>query len=258
MKAAPFLLAMGLLINASASVASPQVIAHRGASAFAPENTLEAFRKAVELGADFVEVDVRSTSDGELVILHDATLDRTTPGRGRVNEYTLAQVRSLGAGVPTLEEALLELKEKSVKLIIELKDGNEQAPGIEERTISLLRKHEMFSRVVLKSFDHRSLARLRLLAPEVPQVFVFVLAWPSLSFMISNRPEWINVLGLPAEYLQMHICFLTRAFVRKAHAKGFKVIAWGVDSPASLKKAREAGVDAVETDDPTLKFSSPP
>ena len=233
---------LALLVQTTA--ASELIIAHRGASKFAQENTLAAYQKAVELKAAFVETDVQLSSDGELVMVHDST------------KLSLSELRA--KNVPTLTETLAALKGKPARLIVELKVGNDAVPGIEERVLALIDRFQMRKQTVLKSFDRRILARLKDRAPDIPQIFVFVLAWPSLGFLISTKPEVTPVFDVGAEYLQGHIAFLSQSFVSCAHARGYKVIAWSVDSSSTLAKARALGVDGVETDDPTLSFGKEP
>ena len=150
----------------------PLVIAHRGASGTAPENTLAAFRRAVACGADMVELDVQLTRDGEVVVVHDFTLDRTTDGTGAVGASSLAEIRRLDAGawfapaflgeaVPTLGEVLGAI---GLPVNVELKPVGDQ--GLEAETLAVVRAAGALGRVVFSSFDPGALERLRALTPE--------------------------------------------------------------------------------------------
>ena len=148
-----------------------QVWAHRGASAYAPENTLEAFRLAAEMGADGVELDVQLSRDGELVVAHDETIDRVSSGTGYIKDYTLAQLKKLSfnrlfpkfkdARIPTLKEVYELLKPAGLTVNVELKTGIILYPEIEEKILALTASMGMEDRVIYSSFCHPSLVRLK-------------------------------------------------------------------------------------------------
>lgn len=160
--------------------ARPRVIAHRGFSGAAPENTLAALRAAIEVGADMAELDVGLTSDGEVVLLHDETLDRTTDGRGRLSATPLDEVRKLDAGswfsseftgekVPLLDEALALVRGK-ILLNIEIKGEavtDQVEGGIADKVLELVRKLDMLDQIVISSFEPRALKHARRLEPRV-------------------------------------------------------------------------------------------
>src|SRR5437899_5378713 len=157
----------------------PLIIAHRGDSAHLPENTLAAFAGALEVGADLVEFDVQLTRDGQVVVIHDPTVDRTTDGRGRVGQMDLVQIRAFSAGyparfgsahrgerVPTLGEALGLLKDRA-RMMVEIKPdsvGDDAEAGVEARSIEAIRKAAMGGAVALISFSRRALLLCRTLA----------------------------------------------------------------------------------------------
>src|SRR5574337_1574840 len=152
-------------------------IAHRGAAALAPENTMAAFEKAVELGADAIELDLHVSRDGELVVIHDQTLDRTTNGHGPVHACNLQELRQLDAGrwfgesfagqrIPTLAEVLDRFAGK-VLLALEVKAGSAFFLDIEEKAIAVLRKYQAISQVAVASFDHYALLKLKELEPSL-------------------------------------------------------------------------------------------
>jgi glycerophosphoryl diester phosphodiesterase len=242
----------------------PMVIAHRGASAYAPENTLAAFRKAMEMEADALEIDVRQTKDGYLVIMHDATVDRTTNGRGRVDELTLAEVRRLDAGssfnasfigeqIPTLEEvlALLDSKHACGVLVVELKEGSENG-SVESKIIGAVERSGKQKQVILKSFDKDVLARFKTLEPEIPRLFVYAFRIPWLNLIVGTSVSSGSVFDADVQFLQAHWYLLSQSFTQTAHEKGFKVVAWGIDDEEAMRKAIEYGVDGIETDKPDV------
>src|SRR5437773_11690723 len=190
----------------------PLIIAHRGDSAHVAENTLASFAVALEVGADLVEFDVQLTKDGQVVVIHDATVDRTTTGRGRVRDLTLAEIRALSAGypsrfpdthrgerVPTLGEALAMLKDRA-RVMVEIKPDavtDDAEGGIEARAIAEARKAGMEKDVALLSFSRRALLRCRKLAPEIVRGHLFQKAEPGE--VLAGAREGAGGVGMPGE-----------------------------------------------------------
>ena len=153
-----------------------KIFAHRGASAYAPENTLEAFRLAMEQGADGIELDVQLTKDGELVVIHDETIDRVSNGKGAVRDYTLEELKSFSVSnhfeqypdvkIPTLREVLELVKPGHMEINIELKTGIFWYPEIEKKVLDLVKEEEMEDRIIYSSFNHYSVQKIKELAPE--------------------------------------------------------------------------------------------
>ena len=226
-------------------------IGHRGAAAQAPENTLASFRRAVELGADGVEFDLHRTRDGAFVVIHDETLDRTTDGHGNVDDFTLAELRRLDAGswrgtefageqIPMFEEIAAALP-RGLILFAELKAGSFRYPGIEEELATFLRSHALLGRVRVSSFDHRALARLRALLPDLETGALFI-ALP------------VDAVGVArdcgAQALHPNFHYLTAELVEEAHRAGLAVNTWTVNDPADIDRVRAMRVDGVMTDHP--------
>src|SRR5919206_2641798 len=172
----------------AASRARVQILAHRGASAYAPENTLAAFRLAVEQRADWLEMDVQQTSDGKLIVFHDIRVDRTTNGRGAVRDLTLEQVRQLDAGawfgaqfagerVPTFEEVVAFARQAGIKIFPEMKDPR-LYPGIEERMAAVIAANDYEDQTVVQSFDGGSLEKLRQINPKLRLATLYTLTSP--------------------------------------------------------------------------------
>ena len=153
-----------------------KVWAHRGASGYAPENTLDAFRKAVEMGADGIELDVQMTKDGELVVIHDETIDRVSNGKGWVKDYTYEELKKFNFNkthleytkeeIPTLEQVYLLIKPTNLTINVEIKTGIVFYPGIEERVLELTERLGMKERVIYSSFNHYTIRKIKELDPQ--------------------------------------------------------------------------------------------
>lgn len=220
------------------------VIAHRGASAFEPENTLRAVRRALDLGADMVEVDVRESRDGYIVVIHDATVDRTTDGRGCVKDMSLRELRMLDAGmgerIPTLEEVAKMVKGKA-KLVVEVK-----VQGIEGKVVRLVEESSMENEALVTSFYHPVLRRVKSLNNNV-----------RTGVIIASRPVKPVQLALDAEsnaLFPKHV-YVDREMVLEAHENGLPVYPWTVDTVEELKRLIEMQVDGVVTNKPNLLSS---
>lgn len=213
-------------------------VAHRGASREAPENTLPAFERAIEASADAIEADVRVTADGHAVVLHDATLERTTEGRGRVGRLALAEVRALDAGggarVPTVRE-VLDLARGRALVMLEIKVLAAVAP-----TIDAVTSAGMSERVALMAFSARSLRQARALAPQIPRVR---LARNRAEATLALRSDPGSCLG--ARHRIVDAVLLERCL--RAHRP---VIAWTVDEERDLRRLIDLGVDALVTNEP--------
>lgn len=238
------------------------VIAHRGASAHAPENTISAFKKAFELGVDILEIDVHQTNDRELVVLHDGTVNRTTNGKGKVKNISFEELRKLDAGswfskdfigekIPSLRE-VFEITPDSIILLIEIKKGSETYPGVENRVVQLIKEYKFEKRVILKSFDDKTLQELKNIAPEIPRLKVFVGQISFLKIVIDYTINFGNVLDDDVQYIQAHWFGVTKCFIAKAQKKGYKVYVWDVNNEKRMKELILMGVDGIETDYPDI------
>lgn len=232
-----------------------QIWAHRGARTMAPENTVPAFELALAQGAEGVEFDVQLTADRVPVVIHDETLERTTDGRGRVCDHTLAQLRLLdasagfighaGTRIPTLDEVLAAVG--AVTVNIELKNNKVAYPGLEEIVLAAVDRAGLADQVVLSSFNPESLRRLRALGAPSPLATVF-----------SDRllQPWRVAQRLGATAIHPHRrLVLGRGYVRRAHAKGIAVRPWVVNRPRDLRRMFRLGVDAVFTDVPDVALA---
>jgi glycerophosphoryl diester phosphodiesterase len=234
----------------------PLILAHRGASAQAPENTMAAFRLAAQMGADGVELDVRLSKDGEAVVIHNPTLDETTNGRGRVKDFALAQLQSLDAGgwfgpdfagerIPTLTQVLRELGPR-LTLNIELKTEALFSGGLEVEVVRLVEDANLVHRVVISSFDPLALWRVRRLNRNIPTGLLYA---PDLPFYLRYR--WLQPLAQP-DGLHPRWDTVDEQAVAAAHRQGLALRPWTCNDPQAMQRLIQWGVDAIITDRPDL------
>jgi len=237
------------------SRSSPLNIAHRGASAAAPPNTLAAFEKAVELGADGIEFDVHLSADGVPVVIHDSTVDATTDGSGRVADLTLAQLKQLDAGapfdpafagerIPTLKE-VLETMGGRLLLNIELKTTSLRDNGLERAVIARVGQHGLETHVLLSSFNPFSLRRVKGIAPHIP---VGLLYLPGLPLILHR----ILSLLAPHEACHPEHTAVDARYMAWARRRDRQVNTWTVNDPDEMRRLIRLGVDGIITDVPDV------
>jgi glycerophosphoryl diester phosphodiesterase len=226
--------------------------AHRGASGVCPENTMAAFAKAIELGATGIETDVQMTKDGQLVLIHDETLTRTTGTAGWVKDTSLNELKERDAGswfhtdfkgekIPTLEELLELAKPTGLILNLELKNSIVQYPGLEEKTIAAVRAYGMSERVIISSFNHYSLVDCHRIAPEIPT---------GVLYMEGIYRPWDYAKSIGATALHAYRYAVLPEWVREAREHGVIYNPFTVNDPAEMKRLIEAGVAGIITDFP--------
>ncbi len=234
----------------------PLIVAHRGSSGVAPENTVAAFRRAAEDGADMVELDVRMTKDFEIVVLHDRSVRRTTNGRGKIWELTLADLRTLDAGswfsrrfagerIPTLRH-ILDILPAHVAVNIEVKtDGDSRwRPALQELLILQIRERHAVHRCVVSSFDHRFLRRLHAIDPAIPTA---VLYYPVRDFG-KNPSKLVERVG--AGMFTCSIGQLNKKIAANLENNHIPLGCYGVNSLRHFSKAVSYGASAIITDHP--------
>ncbi len=250
----------------------PTVYAHRGGAKLWPENTLFAFQKAWELGVDVLEMDVRSTRDGAIVVIHDSTVDRTTNGSGAVREMTLAEIQALDAGyrftpdggrtfpyrgrgirIPTLEEVFDALPRARFNIEVKAND-----PALVPHLAALIQKKGMEEQVVVGAADQRTANALRAALPEVAtfatrdEIRAFWL-WQKVRLARAWRPV-PDALQVPPTYTVAgwRVAVVSPHFVRAAHGLGLHVAVWTVDDPDEMVRLLDMGVDGIMTDRPDI------
>ena len=214
-------------------------IGHRGARAYAPENTLASFKKAMEIGVDAVELDVRKTKDNQLVVIHDADVKRTTNSEGLVSELTLKEIKSFSADgekIPTLDETL-DFLDKKVKVFIELKET-----GIEEQTLSIVHAKGLEKNVVIISFLEEALKKVRESDKDIETGLIYA----------KHKNPIKAALELKANYLFALYRFTHTANVQKAHENGLKVVVWTINTPEEVEEYAKKGVDGIASDKPDI------
>lgn len=236
------------------------VWAHRGASGYAPENTLESFALAAKQGADGIELDVQLSRDGELVVIHDEVLDRTTTGKGFVKDYTLAQLKSFKANrtfpeyenavIPTLREVFELMKPTGMKINVELKTGIFWYPDIEEKCLALAREMDMEEQVIYSSFNHYSIQKILALKPDAETGILY-------QDVIVDVIPYAKKLGTGALHPALYHTWMGDS-LKEYVESDLKVHIWTINEEADMKKLMEAGVDAVITNypDKALKVRS--
>ena len=240
----------------------PYVVGHRGAMGVLPENTVGGFQYAIDLGVDYVECDVHLTSDDRLVVMHDATVDRTTDGTGAVSSLSLAELKALDAGyrfspdgvsypqrgagvtVPTLREVLTAFPDQP--LIVEIKQTE---PPIVEPLLALLRERGAVERTVIASFSADTLEAVRRAEPDSPTGFGLS---EVVRYRLTGGPD-----TPPARYLQVPprvpgIEVVTPGLLARARSQGVVVQVWTINDADQMRALIELGVSGIMTDDPGL------
>jgi glycerophosphoryl diester phosphodiesterase len=233
----------------------PVVIAHRGDKAHAPENTLAAFSLAAETGADAIEFDVKLTADGQVVVLHDQTVDRTTNGSGNIANLPLAKAQNLDAGawfgeqfrgesIPTLESVF---KAVGHRLYLNIELTNYATPGddLVLKVVQLVKEHNLQERILFSSFFPKNLNKARLLLPEVP---CGLLTMPGILGLWGRAYGWRTY----CYSLHPNLVDARPALVRRVHTKGKRIHVWTVNRAEDFRKLSELGVDGIFTDDPGM------
>ncbi|MBN8531546.1 MAG: glycerophosphodiester phosphodiesterase [Alphaproteobacteria bacterium] len=219
-------------------------VGHRGAAGHEPENTLRSFQKAIDFGVDMIECDVHSTGDGEVVVIHDDRVDRTTNGKGKVSQMTLAELKQLDAGkgerIATLGEAL-DFVAGKCKLIIEIKDRASAVPVAEIIKEKVLNKVIDWQDVLVESFDHHQILAVKRHEPRIPIA-------PILGGMPIGYAAFAD--DLPCEAISICVHNLTPEFVADARNRGKAVYVWTANHADDIAHAYSMGVDGITSDYP--------
>ncbi|MEW5868654.1 MAG: glycerophosphodiester phosphodiesterase family protein [Chloroflexota bacterium] len=239
-----------------AELPAQAIFAHRGASAYAPENTLAAFQLALRQDADGIELDAKLTADGHVVVIHDQSVDRTTMHTGRVRELTLAEIRQMDAGshfdvafrgepVPTLEEVFKAVGQLTF-INVELTNYASLTDALPEKVAELVKRFKLNRRVLFSSFNPLALVRIRRLLPEAP---IGLLALPGTNGSLAR--SWPGRL-LAYQSLHPEKGDVTSALVARTHQRGNKIFVYTVNLEDDMQRLFAQGVDGIFTDDPVL------
>ena len=216
------------------------IIGHRGAAALEPENTLLSIKRAIDIGVDAIEIDVHLSKDKELVVIHDATVDRTTNGTGPVSGYSVQEIKRLDAGkgeaIPTLQE-VIDLIDKRVMLIIELKEE-----GTEGSVVDLLGRNNLFDKSCVISFWHRLVKTVKAMDSRIKTGVL----------LVGSPVDACIATHASADALVMKYSFVDREFVKIVHDKGLKVFIWNIDDQNLIEPYVDMGVDAIGSNDPRV------
>jgi glycerophosphoryl diester phosphodiesterase len=232
---------------------NPLIIAHRGASGEAPENTLAAFQLALEQGCDAIELDIHLSADGELIVCHDDFINRTTNGTGKISEMSASQLKQYDAGLwfhekykgeslPLLEE-VFELVPSNIIVNVEIKNVPSYYEGIEQKLINLLTAKNRLANVVVSSFDHQCLVRLKEIEPEAKIGILYY------SKLVHHR-KYTSLFPAPVYSLHPNFEVVTSEEIEDAKEHGLQVYSWTVNQPQEMIRVIDSGVSGVITDYP--------
>jgi glycerophosphoryl diester phosphodiesterase len=215
-------------------------IAHRGASAYEPENTLRSFKLAFDMKADMIELDIRKSKDGHLVVIHDSTVNRTTNGRGYVKDLTLAELKRLDAGkgekIPTLEE-VIEVGAGKTKFAIEIKEQ-----GTEKKAINLIKEYNLLDDVFFISKNRESLKTVKTLEGGIRTCLITVFSCTSIN---SGRESLADAIA-PFHF------FISKSLVKKVQRSGLFLFTWVVDSEKRALWMKDIGINGIVTNRPDI------
>lgn len=232
-----------------------KVWAHRGASGYAPENTLDAFQKAVEMGADGIELDVQMTKDGKLVVIHDETIERVSNGTGWVKDYTYEELKKFNFNkthpeyekeeIPTLEQVYRLMKPTNLTINVEIKTGIVFYPEIEERVLELTERLDMSNRVIYSSFNHYTIRKIKELKPEAKTGMLYE---DGIIDAVDYACDVVKADALhPSGYNVLY-----PGFLKKCRERGRLLHVWTINEEKHMRLLCEAGADAIITNYPDI------
>jgi glycerophosphoryl diester phosphodiesterase len=228
------------------------VLGHRGARAYAPMNTIPAFELALKQGADGVELDTHLSKDGQLIVLHDFSIDATTNGKGLAKDFTLAELKELDAGssfnaefagtrIPTLDE-VFEAVGKKLFINVEIKSETQDTDGVEQAVANCIAKHGLESSTIISSFNPLALRRFRAIMPDVP-----------IGYLYSRDYDFSEGMSdFAHEAKHPHYELIDAAYMEWAKINNFRVNTWTVNDPEKAVELYKLGVDAIITDVPDV------
>lgn len=245
-------------------MALPKVLSHRGANKYAPQNTLAAFKKSVQIGVDGFETDVHITKDEQLVICHNYTIDETSDGEGEISKMTLAQLKGYdfgsyfspkfaGTRLPTVDEFLSFVETTDISVLnIELKSPKENETAIVKETIRLVKEHGLFDKLIISSFDPKLLVEAKTIDENCKTGFLYCPTRMNMwrDRLLKNYVPYAKSIGVDA--LHPHYAFVDEKYVESAHEAGIEVNAWTVDSVKAIENMIHCKVDGIITNFPDV------
>lgn len=230
----------------------PKIWAHRGASGYYPENTMPAFEKAVEMGADGIELDIQLTRDNQIVVLHDEWIDRTSDGKGWLKDFSLEELRRYNFNrthpkegrlcIPTMQEVFELIRPTNLRINIELKTGIVFYEQLEEKILGLTKEMGMEDRVIYSSFNHYTIKKIRELEPGAQTGFLY-------SDGTMDMPQYAKRYGVNALHPALYNLQYPH-FLEECRQDGLKVHVWTVNEPEHMELCCRYGVDAIITNYP--------
>ncbi len=232
-----------------------KIIAHRGASGLAPENTIAAMKMAINFGCDGIETDLQLTKDGEVVVFHDWSVERTTDGKGEIKDLTFEEILKLDNGswfgtefkgerVARLEE-LLEVIPENLIINLELKSQAYDSRGLEEKVIGILNKKNREKNIIISSFSHESLMRVREIDKHIKLGLLYE------GYLI-DLPKYIHNLDIDIYSIHPGVSHVDEKFVKQIHEIGLKAYVWTVNDKKSAERMESYGIDGIITNYPNL------
>lgn len=248
---------------------SPLIIAHRGASALAPENTLAAFRRAVADGAEGVEFDVRLSKDGTVVVFHDATLQRLSERKNLVSSLNIEELQTIDIGswfarrkanrpdddfsaerIPTLIETLDFLKDFRGLIYIELKCRESEVERLSKAVCEIISASPLLPQMIVKSFQLEVIPNIRRNCPKAKTAALFA---PKIMTILRKEKRLVNIASdIGADMISVHFSLATRKLMKKAEKRDLPVTIWTADNPRWIKRAFDLGLFAVITNNPAV------
>jgi glycerophosphoryl diester phosphodiesterase len=232
----------------------PIIFGHRGACAHAPENTIASFQLAVEDGADFIELDAKLSKDQQVMVIHDPTVDRTSNGKGKVNELNVAELKALDAGshfearfagekIPTLDEVFKAVG-KQIFVNVELTNYSSKNDDLIPLAAEVVKANQMEDRVIFSSFLPGNLAKIHKLVPQAP---VAILCLEGIAGLLSRS---FFCLGVSPKVVHPYLIDTTVALMKREHRRGRRVHVWTVNEEQDIERLLKLQVDGIFTDDP--------
>jgi glycerophosphoryl diester phosphodiesterase len=251
----------------NSTAVKPLIIAHRGASAFAPENTFAAFQKAIDDGADGIEFDVRLSKDGVPVVFHDSTLKRLAKIECRVSDYTAAELNKIDVGswfnrvfprkaddkfsaetIPTLAELFEFLRDYKGLLYVELKGRDSAIPALADAVCDAIRQTNLLPNIIIKSFKLEAVKLAKQILPEVKTAALFE---PKILTILRKKKLILDeAANCRADEISLHYSLATKSFVRRARENNFSTVIWTADNTVWVKRALDYGISTIITNNP--------